>query len=259
MGVRQGRCTILRLALTVAGILVMVTTRAQSAGDDRPWGLTFRQLEWQDSSTPEAYMHDVQGWVGSRRQRLWFRGEGGKHVSGARYDNRLELLWGHAPRWWRWMDALDLEMLIGVRHDRGTTPSRTYFALGFTGILPLGIRFEGSGYLGDGSTMGDDIHTGVRLQLERGWDLGDRWTLALRGEREIWSEDHVRYSEGIGPWMLSAGLRLHYRIGDHIAPYLGAEWFDLESDTQGLAAIAGEETREVRAVAGLRVQFGRER
>jgi copper resistance protein B len=256
MKVQHGRCTIHCLALALAALLAAGSAHAQAAGEERPWGLSVRQFEWQDSATPEAYQWDVQGWAGSKRNRIWIRDEGGKHISGARYDNRLELLWGHRPRWWQWMDALELEMLLGLRHDSGTTPSRTYAALGFTGVLPLAIRFEGTGYLGDGSRLGDDVHSGVRVQLERGWDLGERWTLVLRGEHEVWSEDHVRYSEGIGPWMWSAGLRLHHRFGEHVAPYVGAEWLDLVGDTQSLAEAAGEESNEVRFVAGLRVQFG---
>lgn len=104
--------------------------------------------------------------------------------------------------------------------------------------------------------MGDSIHSGVRAQIERGWDLTDRLTLVARFEHEVWSEDHVRYTEGHGPSMWSGGARLHYRVTDHVAPYLGVEWFDLVQDTSSLARAAGEETNEVRAVVGLRLQFG---
>jgi copper resistance protein B len=256
MRMRQGRCISSGLAATFIGFFFVHAAGAQSASDARDWSVTVRQLEWQDSATPEAYMWDVQGWIGSETHRLWIRDEGGRHVSGARDDNRLELLWGSRPRRWNWMEALDLEMLLGVRYDSGTTPSRVYGALGFTGELPFGIRFEGTGYLGDGSRNGDDIHSGVRAQLERGWDLADRWTVVLRAEHEMWSEDHVRYSEGHGPAMWSAGLRLHYVVTQGFAPYVGVEWFDLVGDTATLAAAAGESENEVRAVVGLRFQFG---
>jgi copper resistance protein B len=256
MGMRQGRCNPFEWILLAVAILFANSALAQSDGEPRDWSLTVRQFEWQDSATPEAYMWDLQGWIGSERSRLWIRDEGGRHTSGARDDNRLELLWGSRPRWWGWMETLDLEMLVGVRYDSGTVPSRVYGALGFTGELPFGIRFEGTGYLGDGSKNGDDLHTGVRAQLERGWDLTDRWMVILRAEHEVWSEDHVRYAEGIGPWMWSAGMRAHYRINDHIAPYLGIEWFDLVQDTADQAEAAGEEENEVRAVVGLRFQFG---
>lgn len=244
-----------RLTLALLGILLVPAAWCAERGAPE-WEVTIRQLEWQDSTPSGAAMADVQAWVGSERSRLWFRGEGGRHVSGAPRDYRLEVLWGVPFRRWDWTESMELEMLLGVRHDTGTTPSRTYGALGFQGWLPFDIRFEGTGYLGDGSRNGDDLHTAVRAQLERGWDLTDRFTFVLRAEHEVWSEDHVRYSEGTGPWMWSAGARMHYRINDVVAPYLGVEWFDLVQDTASQAVAAGESENEVRAVVGLRVQFG---
>lgn len=243
------------VALTTFCMAIAGPAAGDENGNGQGWQLTIRQLEWQESATPEAYMYDIHAWVGSKRSRLWFRGEGGRHIAGARDDHRLELLWGHELRRWGWMDALELEMLLGIRHDTGTTPSRTYGALGFRGRLPFGVRFEATGYLGDGSRMGDDIHSGVRAQLERGWDLNERLTLVLRAEHEVWSEDHIRYSEGIGPWMWSAGARLHLRLNETIAPYVGFEWYDLVGDTRSLAEAAGEESNEVRGVVGLRMEF----
>lgn len=244
-----------RLTLALLGLGVLPGAMAADRGTPA-WGVTVRQLEWQDSTPSGAAMADIHAWVGSEHNRLWFRAEGGRHTSGAPRDNRLELLWGREVRWWDWMDTLEVEMLLGIRHDTGTTPSRTYGALGFQGWLPYDIRFEGTGYLGDGSRNGEDLHTAVRVQLERGWDLSDRLTFVLRAEHEVWSEDHVRYAEGIGPWMWSAGARLHFRVNDHVAPYVGVEWFDLIQDTADQAVAAGELQNEVRAVVGLRVQFG---
>lgn len=253
---QQGRCIPRRLAMLASGLLLATAAHAQSAEDGWDWGLTFKQLEWQESATPEALMWDAHFWVGTAQNRLWIRDEGGRHVSGARNDNRLEVLWGHELRRWEWMDRLKLEMLLGVRHDSGTTPTRTYGAIGFQALLPHDIRFEASGFVGDGSHMGDDLHAGLRLQAERDWNISERWSVALRAEYEVWSEDHVRYSEGHGPWMSSAGLRLRFRIHDGVAPYVGVEWFDLVQDTAAQAVAAGEAENEVRAVVGLRMQFG---
>ncbi len=72
----------------------------------------------------------------------------------------------------------------------------------------------------------------------------------------MWSEDHVRYSEGHGPAMWSAGLRLHYQVVEGIAPYIGVEWFELIGDTGTLAVGAGESDGEARAVAGVQLRFG---
>lgn len=252
----QGRTLLPAIALVASGLLLPPAARAQADEQAVHWRLDVEQLEWQDSTPAGATMWDLRLRAGTARNALWIRDEGGRHVSGAPRDNRLEVLWGHRPRGWGWMEALDLELLLGIRHDSGTTPTRTYGAFGLIAELPLGVRLEGTWYLGDGSREGDDLHSGVRVQLQRSFELGQRLLLVLRAEQEVWSEDHVRYTEGNGPWMWSAGARLHYRASERAAPYVGVEWFDLVGDTASLAIAAGESAREVRAVLGLRLAFG---
>ncbi len=209
--------------------------------------MTINQLEWQYSSHADSVAWDVSGWIGTADNRLWILDEGGTHVDGAARDNRLELLWGHPMERW--------ELLVGVRYDSGSTASRTYAALGFQAMAPLGIKVETTGYIGDGSRLGDDVHVGYRIQAERDWRLSSLLTLRGRAEYELWSEDHVRYGEGIGPSGAQAGLRLHYAFGDDAAPYIGVEWFRLAGDTADLARQFGETTSETRLVVGLRLRF----
>ena len=251
MGGPQRRCFPFRLACAATGLILVPAAWAESADDDWSSELTVKQLEWQESSGPDSLMWDVSGWLGTASNRVWIRDEGGSHLSGAARDNRLELLWGHPLHWW----GLDFEILVGVRHDSGTTPSRTYGALGVQALLPLGVRFEATGYLGEGSRFGEDLHSGIRLQAERDWRITTRLMLGARAEHEVWSEDHVRYSEGSGPWGWSAGLRLRYAVAESVAPYVGVEWFELVDDTASLATQAGESASETRLVAGFRLQF----
>lgn len=233
-----------RLAWAAFCLMLAPMARADGPG----WDLTVHQLEWQESSDGDAAAWDITGRLGGERNRAWLRYEGGRHVDGAARDHRLELLWGHPVKHWEW--------LVGVRQDEGTTPSRTYFALGIQAEGPFGIWLESTGYLGEGSRRGDDIHVGYRLMAERKWTLSDRFMLAARSEYELWSEDHVRYSEGHGPSGVFAGLRLHYKANRNIAPYVGVEWFRLVGDTGDLALRFGESDGETRFLAGLRLQFG---
>ncbi len=251
MGGQQGRCFSLRLACAAIGLALASAAWGEPAEGEWSWEMTVKQLEWQDSSGPDSLMWDVSGWLGTANNRLWIRDEGGRHVAGAARDNRLELLWGHTLNWW----GLENEILVGVRHDSGTTPSRTYAALGIQGLAPLGVWVETTGYVGHGSRSGDDIHVGYRLQAERDWQLASRLTLGVRAEYELWSEDHVRYSEGHGPSGVSGGLRLRYALGQSIAPYVGLEWFRLVGDTGDLARQVGETASETRLVAGVRFRF----
>ena len=243
---KAGKNAWVALGLTI-GLTLGSTTRGNPSESKWSHEVTVKQLEWQQGSGPDALLLNVDGWVGTARNRLWLRNEGGKHVAGAPRDNRLELLWGHPTAWWEW--------LVGIRHDTGTTPTRTYGALGVLAQAPLGIRIEATGYVGHGSRDGNNVHAGYRLQAERDWLLGSHFTLGTRAEYELWSEDHVRYSEGVGPSGWSGGVRLGYALGRNIAPYVGAEWFSFIGDTATLASQAGESERETRLVAGLRLRF----
>lgn len=248
---KSRRCISLRLAWVVVCLPLATVAWGEPAEDGWSWEMTVNQLEWQPSSDADAAAWDVSGWLGTANNRLWIRDEGGTHVDGAARDNRLELLWGHPLNWW----GQDFEILLGARHDSGTTPSRTYFVLGIQALAPFGIRVESTGYLGEGSRFGDDIHIGYRLMVERDWQLSSRYTLGARAEYELWSEDHVRYSEGIGPSGLFAGLRLRYALDQHVEPYVGVEWFRLAGDTGVLARQAGETASETRVVLGVRLHF----
>ena len=252
----HGRRLPLLLLLGTATWLLAPLASAEPAREGLEWRFAVEQLEWQDGTPSGAAAWDLRFSAGADTGGLRIRNKGGRHIWGAARNNRLELLWGQRLHWWAWAEALDLELQLGLRHDSGTTPTRTYAAAGFTARLPLDVEVEAAWYLGDGSREGDDLHSGVRVQLQRRWDLTDRIALVLRAEHEAWSEDHVRYTEGNGPWMSSAGARLHYRIGERVAPYVGVEWFDLVGDTASQAVAAGEAENEVRAVVGLRVEFG---
>ena len=54
---------------------------------------------------------------------------------------------------------------------------------------------------------------------------------------------------------MSAGLRLRYEIRREFAPYVGVEWAGMYGATADYARAAGEDTRETRIVAGLRVWY----
>ena len=236
------------LACAANCLLLASAAHGDARNEGLTWEMAVHQLEWQESADADALALDVTGRLGSARNRAWVRYEGGQHVDGAARDHRVELLWGHPVRRWEW--------LIGVRQDEGTTPSRTYFALGIQARGPFGIWLESTGYLGEGSRQGDDIHVGYRLMAERQWELSTRFTLRGRAEYELWSEDHVRYSEGHGPSGVFAGLRLHYMQAPSVAPYVGVEWFRLVGDTGSLARHFGETESEARFLAGVRLQFG---
>jgi uncharacterized protein involved in copper resistance len=97
------------------------------------------------------------------------------------------------------------------------------------------------------------------LRLSAGSDTGGL-RVRNKGGRHIWGAARNNRLEVLWGqrlhWWRWAGARLHYRIGQRVAPYVGVEWFDLMGDTASQTVAAGEAENEVRAVAGLRMEFG---
>jgi copper resistance protein B len=195
------------------------------------------QLEWQWRDGDDALEWDVAGWVGGDVDRLWLRDEG-EHVAGSRVANQLELLWGHAVApWW--------DLVAGLRQDTGPGPARTYAALGVQGLAPQWFDVEATAYVGERG------QAGVKLQADYQWLLTNRLFVTGRAELQAWSKDDEDNGIGGGLSQASVGLRLRYEIRRELAPYLGVEWSGLLGDTADLARDAGDDTRDMRLVAGL--------
>jgi copper resistance protein B len=219
--------------------------------------IRFDLLEWQDRTQGNTLKWDMEGAFAVGEQRFLLRDEG--HVNtGALRQNRAELLW-QPPRFWdsvRWLDRVDwLDLFVGVRHDSGDAPKRTYAALGVRGRSPWGIGVDITGYLGEGSPGGDAVHNGYRFQFDYAYEFTQRLALLARLDYEIFSEDHVWYSFGIAPTETSAGLRLRYRAGYGLEPYAGAEWAEFYGDSRDIIRQRGLPASEVRMVAGVRLRF----
>lgn len=228
---------------------------AEAAAPTSRASLRFDLLEWQDRAPGNTLKWDVEAGFAIGRQRFLLRDEGHMNA-GALRQNRAELLW-QPPRFWdsvRWLDRFDwLNLFVGVRHDNGDAPKRTYAALGVYGRSPWGINVDITGYLGEGSPGGDAVHNGYRFQFDYAHEFTERLALLARFDYEIFSEDHVWYSFGIAPTETSAGLRLRYRAGEWLEPYVGAEWAEFYGDSRDIIRQLGLPASEVRMVAGVRL------
>ena len=228
-------------------VLLASPVLARSA-DTADWntGLTVEQLDLLNRSGAATVAWDVTGFAGSLRQGLRLRLDG-ESESGGQTSNRLEMLWGHAV-------LGSTEILMGLRHDSGTLPSRTYAAMGFQGKAAGSLQWDVTGYLGDGSSRAD-VHVGTRLQARYTWKLARQWSVRARTEVEYWNEDHERFAAGTGsgPCELRAGLRLAYAEGRRVAYYVGGEWLYQLQDTAELNELAGGDSRDLSIVAGVRL------
>lgn len=244
---RPGWCVVWACAglLCVAG--------AQAGPADAPGitaGLFVEEMDVQRGRGDTALAWDAAAFAGRGRYRAWLRSEGERSES-LGLASRLELLGGYAL-------TPGVELVAGLRHDRGDLPTRTYAAFGLQSPRDARLQWDATGYLGHGSPEHADVHGGIRLQARYGWRLTERWSLRARAEAEYWNEDHERYATGTGsgPCELRAGLRLGYAIDSTLTAYVGTEYLYQLQDTAELTAGAGGEPRGARAVAGVRIRFG---
>lgn len=184
---------------------------------------------------------DAQAWYGRTYDRVNLQLEG-EVDAGKVHELRTEALWSHAiARFW--------DTQLGIRHDSGEDPDRTWAAFGVQGLAPYWFHVEAMLYAGDRG------NTAARFEAEYDMRFTQRLILQPRLEMSLYGQnDNVRET-GSGLSNLSAGLRLRYEITRQFAPYLGVEWAGLYGGTADFARTDNNPTEETRWVAGVRMWF----
>ncbi|HJU27326.1 MAG TPA: copper resistance protein B [Rhodanobacteraceae bacterium] len=153
---------------------------------------------------------------------------------------RTEALWTHAvSAYWN--------TLLGLRHDFGEGPARTFAGFGLEGLAPYRLETQAAVY------VGEDGRTAARLQLEYEARFTQRLVLQPKLELNLYGKDDPRRGIGAGLSDAEFGLRLRYEIRRGFAPYLGVAWQRRYGRTADLARARGDHAGEVQFVAGLRV------
>jgi copper resistance protein B len=202
--------------------------------------LLFDQLEWRDGDEG-ALTWDLSGWAGGDLQRLWVRSEG-ERVEGSTAEAEIQALWGRRfSRWW--------EFVAGARHDFEPGPSQTWAAFGVQGLAPYWFEVEATAYLGEAG------QSALRLEAEYEFLLTNRLVAQPLIELNFHGKSDPERGIGSGFSSAEVGFRLRYEIRREIAPYVGFTWVRSFGRTADLAEFEGEDTDDVRAVAGLRVWF----
>ena len=215
--------------------------RLQLNDETRFGSLAVDRLErqWGRDDTSTAY--ELKAWYGRDYDRVWLKGEG--EVGRGRLQTaRTELLWGHAiaPFW---------DAQLGVRHDSGQGPDRTWLAFGVEGIAPYWFDLEPTLYLGDSG------RTRARLEVQYDLLLTQKLILRPRLEANLSGKSDEAARLGSGLTDLEIGLRLRYEIRREVAPYVGVEWVGRFGGSADFARADGERTRDTRVVAGLKFWF----
>ncbi|PKM44744.1 MAG: copper resistance protein CopB [Gammaproteobacteria bacterium HGW-Gammaproteobacteria-1] len=224
------------------GQYAVADTRQLRLGDEHRRGsLRVERLERVHTEDGVSTTYDLQAWYGRDYDRLALKAEG-DYAEGTLHEARTELLWSHAVAgYW--------DAQLGLRHDSGTGPARTWLAVGIQGLAPYWFEVDATAYVdGDGRTA---------LRLAADYELLLTQRLVLQPRAEVAFHGKGDAARGLGSGLTDAviGLRLRYEPSRRLAPYLGVEWAGKYGETADLARANGESTGETRWMVGLRFWF----
>lgn len=226
-----------------SGVFVPPGVHKLHLGDEHPFAsFTMNRLEraWvRQGGNFNAY--DAQFKLGSGFNHLLVKAEG-EFAGGKMHDSRTELLWGRAlTAYW--------DTQLGLRHDGGEGPGRTWLALGVEGTAPYWIDTRITGYVGQNG------RAALRLEAEYDAFITQKLVLQPKTEWNFYSKSDRARGLGSGLANASLGLRLRYEFTPQIAPYIGVEWARSFGSTGDMASAAGERRTQTRLVAGLHFWF----
>jgi len=225
-----------------SGPYALETLHGLHLADDADWHtLLVDRLEVTRSNERTSGAYDITGRFGGDYDRLVVKAEG--EMAGQRIEeSRTEALWSHAvaPFW---------DAQLGLRHDTGPGPGRSWAAFGMQGQAPYGFEIDAAAYFGESG------RTALRISAEYELLLTQRLVLQPRVEAELYGKSDPENGIGKGLANLTTGLRLRYEFSRQFAPYIGVEWTGRFGDTADLRRAAGERSSDTQAVAGVRFWF----
>jgi copper resistance protein B len=201
--------------------------------------LLIDQLEYAHGYDGNGPMWEAEGWYGNDNNKLWLRSEGeGSH--GQLGDGDIEALWNHpVSAFW--------SSQVGVRHDLGVGPQRTWAALGLEGLAPYWLELEATGYIGESGRLA------ARLRAEYTLRFTQRWMLQPELETNLYSRDDPSRYVGSGVSNAQFGLRLRYEFSRQFAPYLGIVWTRRFGATADFARADRQPVFDRQFVIGVRI------
>ena len=210
--------------------------------DEHPMGgLLVERFESVHEEHNNFAAYELRGWYGRDYDRMVIKAEGGVDA-GKLEDATTELFWSHAiaPFW---------NSQLGLRHDSGSRPDRSWLAMGVEGLAPYWFDIGATAY------FGSEGRSAAKLAAEYQLLLTQRLILQPRLETNLYGKRDSERMLGSGLSDVVVGVRLRYEIKREFAPYIGIEWAGKFGGTAEMARSAGVATNEQRLVAGVRFWF----
>jgi len=230
-------------ALLGVGVYVMPVSPLRAAEDDA-LAVYFQaeELEYRMKKSKDILAWDVNAWIGEDYNKVAFKSEGEKVVSGAFESVETQFLYRRLIS-----KYFDLEM--GFRQDFRPKPKRSFGVLGVQGLAPYWFEVNGAAFL---STRGD---LSVRFSASYDLLLTQKLILEPSIETNIAFSNDENTGVGRGLSDLDLGLRLRYEISRKFAPYIGINWERKFGKTASFARADGEEIKALSVLAGVRIWF----
>ncbi|QLC27039.1 copper resistance protein B [Parasphingopyxis algicola] len=200
------------------------------------------RLEAQIAAGEDAYVWELNAWIGGDIDKLWVKSEGEGAFGGSLEDAEIQALWSRAIG-----PFFDLQ--TGMRADFRPGPDRAHAVIGVQGLAPYFFEIDAAAFLSD---EGDVT---ARIEAEYDQRLTQSLILQPRVELNLAAQDIPELGIGSGFSDLEAGLRLRYEFGPQFAPYIGVEWQHQFGDTADFARAAGGDPDRIAFLAGLRFWF----
>lgn len=220
----------------------MLPGMADSMRDDKRFGkVLIDQFEFVDGIDASGFAFDAQAYYGGDANKIWFKADG-ERTGGRWRDVRTEALWDHAlSTFWN--------SQVGVRHDLGEGPNRTWAAFGVQGLAPYWFNIEATAYVGQSG------RTAARVEAEYDLYVTQRLILTPDVELNAYGKSDPQRRIGAGLSNAELGLRLRYEVTRQIAPYIGLDFNRRLGKTADYVRADGEAAFDRALVAGVRIWF----
>ncbi|HEX7814105.1 copper resistance protein B [Dyella sp.] len=200
------------------------------------------RLEYARGTTgTNAWAWEGQAWWGTDIDRLWLYSEG-EHEGGMTRDARIDAMWSHA--WTTYWDGQ-----LGIRHDLGQGPQRSWLAVGVQGLAPYWFDTQATFYLGEGGR--------TSLRVESSYDvlLTQRLILSPKVEVNLYGRNDAPRGIRSGLSEAEVGLRLRYEFSRRFAPYVGVSWAYHRVPGEPVIGAMDVASHETTWLAGVRLWF----
>lgn len=203
--------------------------------------VVFNRLESWDAKPGSGQAWEGLAWVGSDLNRVWLRTEG-ERIGGKTEAADLEVFYGRSvSTWW--------DVLAGIKHDFNPGDSQTWAAFGVQGLAPMKFDVKATAYIGESG------QTAANVEAEYELLLTNRLILQPLVEITAFGKDDPQRGVGSGFSSVEAGIRVRYEIDRRFAPYVGIVHERTFGNTADVRRADGEDTRDTRLVAGVRIWF----